>query len=177
MRVTRFVKSMAYLAAGAVTLILSVIFQRSIHTSGTAVAFTRALILLFAFGCTFVGTAIFSYRSYTKIHEEHRFDSLFLLLCGAPVLLYSVVVFVNYGAYTDLFYAQTGAAVTNVTITVMSAIPIPFMLRGILLGANRDNSPMQKRIFYVFIAVLGVMFILGAVLGGFMTMKRNIDLL
>lgn len=98
MNISRFAKSIAYLAAAALLLLLSVIFQVGMHSEGGPEAsYFRSNTFLFvvAIGC--VGTGVYSYIGYVRRHREHALDSLFLLLVGLAVLIASILVFLNFG--------------------------------------------------------------------------------
>ena len=116
MNISRFAKSIAYLAAAALLLLLSVIFQVGMHSEGGPEAsYFRSNTFLFvvAIGC--IGTGVYSYIGYVRRHREHALDSLFLLLVGLAVLIASILVFLNFGGLAGTF-DKAGYTAVNINI-------------------------------------------------------------
>ena len=104
MNITRFAKSIAYLAAAALLIAVSVFFQVGMHSEGgMETSYFRSNLFLFiaAIGC--LGTGVYSYIGYVRRHREHAFDSLFLVLVGAAVMAAYLFVFLNFGGLGDTF--------------------------------------------------------------------------
>lgn len=67
-------------------------------------------------------------------------DSLFLVATGGTLMLLTVFVVVYYGGMEGSF-DESGHTAVNLNIALFSALPLPFLVRAVVLavGAGREN--------------------------------------
>ena len=173
MNITRFAKSIAYLAAAALLIAVSVFFQVGMHSEGGPEAsYFRSNTFLFvvAIGC--IGTGVYSYIGYVRRHREHALDSLFLLLVGLAVLIASILVFLNFGGLAGTF-DKAGYTAVNINIVALTLLPIPFLIRGLVLAFSTREVSRARRLSVQLAALLVTAgFLLSLAMGGMMRTMR-----
>ncbi len=173
MNISRFAKSIAYLAAAALLILLSVIFQVGMHSEGGPEAsYFRSNTFLFvvAIGC--IGTGVYSYIGYVRRHREHALDSLFLLLVGLAVLIASILVFLNFGGLAGTF-DKAGIRPSISTSSRLTLLPIPFLIRGLVLAFSTREDSRARRLSVQLAALLVTAgFLLSLAMGGMMRTMR-----
>ena len=141
MKITRLAKGIAYLVATVLVSCISVAMQAAMHTEGGLEEnYFRSDGVLFLIAATVLGVGVYSWLSYTRRHREHRMDSLFLVATGGTLMLLTVFVVVYYGGMEGSF-DESGHTAVNLNIALFSALPLPFLVRAVVLavGAGREN--------------------------------------
>lgn len=173
MNITRFAKSIAYLAAAALLIAVSVFFQLGMHSEGgMETSYFRSNLFLFIAAAGCLGTGVYSYIGYVRRHREHAFDSLFLVIVGAVVMAAFLFVFLNFGGLGDTF-EKDGYTATNVNIVMLTLLPLPFLIRGIVLAlSTRDDSKARRRGVQIAALLVTAGMIASLAFGGMMRMVR-----
>lgn len=146
MNISRFAKCIVYEVVTALLLVIGVAFQAAMHKSGgLETSYFRSNGFLFLLAVTLIGTAVYSYLSYTRRHKQHRADSLFLLLTGLVLLLVALVIFFRFGGLERPF-PEAGYTAANINIAVLTALPVPFLVRTFVLAlSTREDKPAKRR--------------------------------
>lgn len=176
MNISRFGKAVTYLAATAILIVVSVVLQLGMHKEdGLEPSYFQSNLAIFLVGIACTGTAVYSYRAYSRRHREHVWDSLFLLVVGLVYLLASVVMFFLFGGLENGFTEGVYNA-ANINIVLLTVLPLPFLVRGIILSLSTRETSRARRLG-VGLAALAVTvgFVLCLALGGMMRMVRYTD--
>lgn len=170
MKISRYAKSIVYMVFALIFVVLSTYFQVAMHRNGLEEIYfkTNAYIFITAIAC--IGTAVYSYRSYTKRHREHVRDSLFLFIVGLVLMTAAVLCIVNFGGIGDTFNAG-GYTAANVNIVLMTVMPAPFFIRGLFLAlSKREENRRLHGASLAFCAIVTAAYLLSVALGGMMRM-------
>lgn len=175
MNISRFGKAVAYLAATALLTVISVLLQLGMHREGgLESSYFQSNMVLFLAGAACTGTAVYSYRAYSRRHREHVWDSLFLLIVGLIYLIASVVMFFLFGGLGNEF-SEGGYTAANINIVLLTVLPLPFLLRGIVLAVSTREASAARRFGAGLAALLVTLgFLLCVAMGGMMRMVRYI---
>ncbi len=173
MNISRFAKSIAYLAATVLLLLLSMLFQAGMHSgTGPETSYFQSNTFLFIVSIACVGTGIYSYIGYVRRHREHALDSLFLLLVGLVFLIARIVVFLLFGGLEGDF-AEEGYTAVNINIVLLTALPVPFLIRGLVLAfSTREDSRTRRLGVQVAALLIAAGLVLSLAFGGMMRMMR-----
>jgi len=147
MHISRFAKTVTYLVATALLLALAGWFQVGFHADvGPEEAYFRANTVLFWIAVACLGTAVYSYRAYTRRHREHAVDSLLLLVTGGLLLIAETAVLLLFGGLTTPF-GQSGYTATNLQMLLLAVLPLPFFIRTVVLafGRREISRPAARR--------------------------------
>lgn len=145
MNISRFAKCIVYEVVTALLLGIGVAFQTAMHNpGGPETAYFRSGTFLFLLAITLIGTAVYSFLSYTRRHRQHRADSLFWLLTGLAVMTVSLVVFFLFGGLERPF-PETGYTAVNVNVAVLTVLPVPFLVRAFVLALSTREEQRAKR--------------------------------
>ena len=173
MKISRFAKAIMYLVATVGLLAISVYFQVGMHRKdGLEASYFGSMIYMYILAATFVGTAIYSYASYTRRHREHRMDSLFVLFVGLAVMTAAITTFVCYGGLQETF-TESGYTAANLNMILLTAVPVPFLIRSIVLACTTHENSRARRLG-VQVAALLVAVVMGVLIatGSMMKMVR-----
>lgn len=173
MKISRFLKTILYLVLTAILLGVSTSLQLAFHRQeGLANAYFQSNLYLFIMAAVCLGTAVYSYRAYTRRHREHAVDSLFLLLIGIVLMIAAILTMVNFGGLDEEF-TEAGCTAANVNIVLMSALPLPFLIRSIILAFSCGQyEPSRRTPALIACGVVTVAYVLCLALGGMMRMVR-----
>lgn len=172
MTITRMAKGIAYLVGTVLLTSISVALQTAMHTEGGLEEnYFRSDLALFLIAATVMGIGVYSWISYTRRHKEHLPDSLFLTIIGLVLMMLTVFVVVSYGGMEGTF-DKTGHTAVNLNIVLLSAMPLPFLIRAVILavGAGRDNPAGRTGLLIACGMVAAAMVIL-AFTGGVMKLS------
>lgn len=156
MHISRFAKAVTYLAATVLLLALAVWLQFGFHAAdGPEDAYFHANTALFWIAVACLGTAVYSYRAYTRRHREHAGDSLILLFIGGLLLASQTAMLVLYGGLTAPF-GESGYTAVNVQMLLLAVLPLPFLIRATVLafGRREPMRPAARRSVRIVCAVL-----------------------
>ncbi|HJD24091.1 MAG TPA: hypothetical protein H9694_08100 [Firmicutes bacterium] len=169
MHISRFLKTVLYAALALVLTFVSTMLQLGFQSPDTlSGAYFQSDLYLFVAAAACLGTAVYSYRAYTSRHREHTSDSLFLLIVGIALMIAAVVTVVSFGGLGEEF-TQTGYTAANVNILLMTALPLPFLIRAFVLAASCGRHEPSRRIPAVVVCgVATLALILSIALGGMM---------
>ena len=173
MNISRFGKMWAYLAVTVILTAISTGLQLGMHKEGgLEPSYFQSNMVLFLVGIACTGTAVYSYRSYSRRYREHIWDSLFLLIVGLIYLMASIVMFFLFGGLGNEF-TQGGYDAANINIVLLTLLPVPFLIRGILLALSTREARASRRLT-AGIAALAVTvgFVACVALGGMLRMVR-----
>ncbi len=173
MSISRFAKSILYQLAALGLLAVTVYLIMSMRTTGELErSYFRSSTYLLISSTVFLGTGIYSYRSYSKNHREYASDSFLLLLTGLISMIASVTAFIQFGGLETPF-SESGYTAANVNILIMSVLPLPFFVRGTILafGHNEDKL-LLKRISLAISLLVLIIYILAVPYGGAFRMLR-----
>lgn len=176
MKISKFAKSVAYLAAGGILLAVSLWFQFSLHgEDGLEAHYFQSDAYLFILAAAFMGVGAYSYMSYTRRMKEHRGDSLFLFVTGLVLMVLAVVAIVMYGGLEGSF-DESGYTAANVNIVILTLTPLPCLVRGALLslGAGREHPAGRLVVLIVTSVILLAMLVL-AFSGNLMQMTQYVE--
>ncbi len=173
MKISRFLKTILYLVLTAILLGISTSLQLAFHRQESlAAAYFQSNLYLFIMAAACLGTAVYSYRAYTRRHREHAADSLFLLLLGIVLMVAAVLTMVSFGGLGEEF-TKTGYTAANVNIVLMSALPLPFLIRAIVLAVSCGrHEPSRRTPALIACGVVAAAYVLCLALGGMMRMVR-----
>ncbi len=173
MNISRFAKSIAYLTGAALLLLLSVVFQIGMHSeAGPETSYFQSNTFLFVVAVACIGTGVYSYIGYVRRHREHALDSLFLLLVGLVFLIASILVFLNFGGLAGSF-AEEGYTAVNINIVLLTVLPVPFLIRGMVLAfSTREDSRARRMGVQIAALLITAGLVLSLALGGMMRMMR-----
>lgn len=170
MKISRYAKSLVYMIFTLIFLALSTYFQVAMHKNGLENVYFKSVFYIFITAIACIGTAVYSYRSFTKRHREHAGDSLFLLIIGLALVAAAVFVIVNFGGLGDIFDAS-GYTAANLNIVLMTVMPVPFFIRGLCLAlSKREENRGLRGAALAFCAVAAAAYILSIAVGGMMRM-------
>lgn len=169
MKISRFAKSIAYMFLTLIALVLSTYFQIAMHkANGLEDTYFLSNFYIFIAGAVCLGTAVYSFRSFTKRHKEYKSDSLFFLFTGILLMTAAVFTIISYGGIGDTFDAN-GYTAANVNIVIMTVLPAPFFIRGLFLAlSHREDNPGLRRAALALSAVVAAAYIFSVTLGGMM---------
>lgn len=166
MRVTRWGKAIGYLLATVGLMTASGILQQPMHTeAGLVAGYFRIVGYLFVFACCLLGACLYSYRAYTRRHREHLWDNLFLLLIGLGVMMAVLALFLQYGGMGEDITEHSYAA-ANACVILLSLLPIPFIIRTLVLAFTSEQpKPAARRTVQLLAVVLVLAWIVLVVSG------------
>lgn len=168
MKISRFVKSICYLCLTAVLLAVSTSVQLSMRREGgLESAYFMSNTYLFITAIVLLGTAVYSYRSYTRRHREHVRDSLFLLVMGLATMVAALVGWVGFGGLGEDF-AETGYTAANLNVIVMTLLPLPPLIRAFLLAYSRENR--RRRVSLIACTIVAAVYAVIIAAGGMLRM-------
>lgn len=166
MKISRCFKAVVFQIIGLVLLVAAELVISSMRTQGNIEAgYFRSNTYLFITSIVLLGIGVYSTGAYYKTKQEHRFDMIFFLVAGLLLTVASVVVFILYGGLETPF-DSSGFTAANVNITVVSILPIPFIIRGLALSLNREEGKDWMKILSLALSLLAVAaFVLAIVFG------------
>lgn len=172
MTISRYAKSIVYMMFALLFLALSTCFQVAMHKDGLESVYFTSNLYLFVAAVACTGTAVYSYRSFTRRHREHAGDSLFLLIFGLLFLTAAVFNIVSFGGLGDTF-TESGYTAANLNIVLMTAMPAPFCVRGWVLAlSGREEKRSARGPALLVCAIVTAAYILSVAGGGMMRMVR-----
>ena len=146
MNISRFAKAIAYECLTALLLVKSVLFQAAMHTEGQMEeAYVRSNVLLFLTAAVLLGVGVYSLMSYTRRHRQHVWDSVFFLVIGFAFMIAAVMTIVNFGGLEGTF-TESGYTAMNVNVVLLTALPVPFWVRSVILACSTREKSVGKRI-------------------------------
>lgn len=165
-------KTVAYAVATLLVIGFSVWTVGPMYSSDEIVtAYLRSELLLLLAGCGLSGVGAYSFFAYTKRHREHRADSWFLAACGGAILLLAIVTLCRFGGMTEQNFSETSLAAVNLNIMLASALPLPFLVRAVILACGVEQT-RKRLIGWVAVAVAAALFITLAACG---VLLRTVD--
>ncbi len=145
MTLSRFAKSLLYTGLAAVLTALSVYYQQMLHQeSGPAAGYFAIHRVLFFVAVALMGVAVYSFLSYTRKQKRHRADSLMLLISGVLLMVVTIALWIGFGGVQEPFDA-TGYMAVNIQIAVLTVLPVPFWIRGMVLACTTHEESKGKR--------------------------------
>lgn len=177
MRVSRFLKLVLYLVLALALTIFSTMLQRAFQNTETlSSAYSQSNLYLFVVAAACLGTAAYSYRAYTRRHREHASDSLFLLIVGIVLMIASIITTVSFGGLEEEF-TQIGYTAANVNILLTTFLPLPFLVRALVLAASCSRHEPSRRVpAFVACGIVLVVYLLSLTLGGMMHMVHYTEM-
>lgn len=170
MKISRYAKSLVYIIFTLIFLALSTYFQVAMHKNGLENVYFKSDFYIFITAIACIGTAVYSYRSFTKRHREHAGDSLFLFIVGLALVAAAVFDIVNFGGLGDTFDVS-GYTAANLNIVLMTVMPVPFFIRGLCLAlSKREDNRTLRGAALAFCAFAAAAYILSIAFGGMMRM-------
>jgi len=166
MVITRFHKSAVYLSAAFILNIFGALLTAPLHKELTyESAYYKAVLFLFVCGCVFLAAALYSRRYLSKKDREHRRDTLFFFVFGLILLVGDMVLFFIYGGIAmDPNYISA-----NIAILSLALLPMPFLLRGIILAFSNDHK--RRTITQIAACALAVLWV--ALIAAGLLLKTN----
>lgn len=169
MSVSRFAKTIAYVAAAMAVTVLAVwmaaplyaagLSDEPMYTSAGLVAgYLRSVVLLFVTACGVLGVGVYSFFAYTRRHREHRRDSWFLLAVGGVMLLAAVVVICRFGGMSEENFTTDSYAAINLNLMLIGALPLPFLVRAAIVACG-VRGRTQRIVVWALIAAAVVFFV------------------
>lgn len=145
MTISRFAKTIVYLIGTAALTLLSAYFVSPMYSAETLEAgYFRSIGFLFAAACALLGVALYSYRAYTRRYREHRTDSLLCLIVGIVYMIAAIAVILLFGGLEGTFDESAYAAV-NVNSMLLSVLPVPFLIRTLVLSLTTHEESRGRR--------------------------------
>lgn len=146
MMVSRFAKSLLYTGLSAVLTVLAVVYQGKLHAeAGPEDGYFVVHRVMFLLAVVLMGVGVYSFLSYTRKRKHHRGDSLMLLLTGMGLMAVTLALWIGFGGVQEPFDA-TGYLAVNIQITVLTALPVPFWIRGLVLACTTHEENGKKRL-------------------------------
>lgn len=154
MKLTRFAKAILYLAFTALLLLISTLFHAAMHSEGgLEEGYFRSNSYLFILAAVLLGTAVYSYAAYTRRHSEHRTDSLLFFLVGLALMVTVIFAILQYGGLEG-FFEESGYTAANINIVVLTALPLPFLIRAVVLACSTGETSRARRLGAAIAAVV-----------------------
>lgn len=171
MTLSRFAKSLLYTGAAAVLTVLSVYYQRMLHQEGgPADGYFAIHRVLFFVAIALMGVAVYSFLSYTRKQKRHRVDSLMLLATGVLLMAVTIALWIGFGGVQEPFDA-TGYMAVNIQIATLTALPLPFWIRGLVLACTTHEENKGKRLGAKLASLaVAVLIVVLVAVGGMMRM-------
>lgn len=146
MRITRFTKAVIYEFLTALLLLLSFLFQRDLRDAAQIeTAYGRSNWFLFIAAAVMLGVGVYSIMSYTRRYREHILDSVFFILLGVLYMVAFMTVFLMYGGLEGTF-DESGYVAANINIILIGALPLPFLIRTIVLVFSTREPRVGRRV-------------------------------
>jgi len=165
-RITKCTKAVTYAVLAVCFTVFAVWTVSPLHNAADFVtAYWRSDILLFLTACSVLGVGVYSFWAYTRRRKTHRADSWFFILTGAALLAFSVAVILRFGGITEENFDMAAGAALNLNIGAVSAIPLPFLVRGWILACTARFSHKQRTVAVIAAAIATAVY-LAAVISG-----------
>lgn len=146
MNISRFAKAVAYEALTALLLLVSVVFQAAMHREGgLEKAYSHSCLLLFATAALLLGIGVYSLMAYTRRHRQHILESVFFLAVGLALMIAVVAEIVLYGGLEGAF-TESGYTAANLNIVLLAGLPVPFLIRSIILAFSTREALLGRRL-------------------------------
>ncbi|MGI6263920.1 MAG: hypothetical protein ACOYJY_00430 [Acutalibacteraceae bacterium] len=154
---TRFVKSLTYTGAAALTTILSALIQSGLRADGGPEAgYYAAHRWLLLTAVVLFGGGVYLFLFHRR--DGLRPDGVMLAATGAGLLIATVALWIGYGGLAEPF-DETGYRAVNLQIALLTAAPLPFWVRGLALGLSHEiEPPARRRIAWGSAAAVGALF-------------------
>jgi len=155
-KISRYFKAVVFQVTGLVLLVAAELIISSMRTQGNIEAgYFRSNTYLFITSIVLLGIGVYSTGAYYKTKQEHRADMIFFLLAGILLTVTSVVIFILYGGLEAPF-DSSGFVAANVNITVVSILPVPFILRGLVLSLKRAEGKNWLKVLSLALSLIAV---------------------
>ncbi|MDD2362807.1 MAG: hypothetical protein PHH84_07645 [Oscillospiraceae bacterium] len=167
LKISRSGKALAYQISTIIITAFTFYFVRLMNSAETIeAAYFRSNSYMFAVASVLLGCGIYSYISYTRHYREHAGDSLLLVLVGLALMIISVSSTIVFGGL-DMPFTEQGYNAANINIIALSALPIPFFIKGLVLSLGRGFEKKPNQISaWVACGVVAVLIIIAFLLGG-----------
>lgn len=171
MTLSRFAKSLLYTGAAAILTALSVYYQQMLHApQGPEEGYFAVHRVMFFVAVILMGVAVYSFMSYTRKQKRHRVDSLILLLTGVLLMAATLALWIGFGGVQEPF-DSVGYTAVNIQIACLTALPLPFWVRGLVLACTTHEDSRAKRLgAKLFSLAVAIVLVVLAAFGGIMRM-------
>lgn len=176
MKVSRFAKTILYLVFTAVLLLISTLFHVAMHSEGgLEEGYFRSNSYLFIMAAVLLGTAVYSYAAYTRRRREHLVDSLLFFFVGFALMVTVIFSILHYGGLEGSF-DQSGYTAANINVVVLTALPLPFLIRTVVLACSTGDGNRARRLGAMIAAgLLVVAAVVLVALGGLARTLRYVE--
>ena len=176
MRITRFAKAIAYECLTALLILLSFALQNGLQqTEQLEAAYGRSNLFLFIAAAVLLGVGVYSLMSYTSRHREHILDSIFFIVVGVFYMAAAMIVFLTYGGLEGTF-TQSGYTAANINLVLLSALPVPFWVRTVVLVfSTREKSVGRRAGVQIICGLLAAVLVGLALTGRYMHMLTYVE--
>lgn len=142
---TNYLKSWLYTVGSVVMMGLSAYYHSLLQEdAGPESGYFAVHRMMFLLAVVLMGVGVYTYLSYTRKSRKHRADSLTLTLTGLGVLIVTLIIWIGYGGVQPPFDAE-GYTAVNIQIVSLALIPLPFWVRGLVLGCSDEIEERGKR--------------------------------
>ncbi len=178
MTFSRFAKAVTYAVLALVLMIASTVLSMRLHQATLMEeTYFQTNLYWFIVAVALLGGGVFCWREYARKDLEHRPDVLFVVIFGAVLLIGWFVMFMQYGGLVAGHFSENAYTAVNLNIIVMWFLPIPLLVRLMILSfSSRIEPTVKRRIVQIITTALIVLFIVFTAAGGTMKMMQYTEL-
>ena len=177
MTVSRFVKSIVYAVLVVVLMTVSAVLSVRLGdaTLMETTYFSTNLYWIIT-AVVLLGGGVFCHREYAKKDPEHRPDALFAVVYGAVLTVGWIVMFLQYGALAAGNFGESAYTAVNVNRLVLWALPVPLLVRLLVIAmSSRIENVRHRRVAQIIAVTLIVAFFAVTVACNMVQMVRYVE--
>ena len=174
MNVSRFAKAIVLAVLAAILLTASTVMLVRLHTpSLMEKAYFQTNLYWFIAAVGLLGIGVYLWRDHAKVNREHRPDAGMLIAMGVLLVIGWIAMFLLFGGLTEGHFTASAYNAVNVNTLVLWALPLPLIVRLIVLSMSIGIDEIKKRrIVQAVTVALVVAFLTTTIACGSLKMMR-----